>query len=191
MRTRQRLLDCTAELVEEVPYRELTSALVTQRLGLSPPAFYRYFADITDAILELTARMGETVSGIAASVREADWRADADGAAAALVDATGAFWTRHRALYRITDLLAEEGDARFATVKQRTFAPLNEEMTEILRAGVSDDRDPVAAAGVLVATLIHTTAREPGFAAAGIATHALRRELARLVAQAIDSCSSV
>ena len=73
MRTRVALLDTTASLLREVPFHQLTSAHVTQRAGLSPAAFYRYFADLADAIVELTARMGDSVHAIAELVRDADW----------------------------------------------------------------------------------------------------------------------
>ncbi len=77
MRTRVALLDTTASLLREVPFHQLTSAHVTQRAGLSPAAFYRYFADLGDAIAELTARMGDSVHAIAELVRDADWTPDA------------------------------------------------------------------------------------------------------------------
>ena len=55
--TRERILDMTAALVREVPFKDLTPALVTQRSGLTPPAFYRYFAGLNDAL----AACGETM----------------------------------------------------------------------------------------------------------------------------------
>jgi hypothetical protein len=40
-----------------------------------------------------------------------------------------------------------------------------------------------------VAAVLHTTARAPGFLAAGIAPDALRRQLVRLITQAIGAPS--
>ena len=65
LQTRSRLLDATVGLLDELPYRELTSAVVTQRLGLSAPAFYRYFADINDALAECASTMRDNVRAIA------------------------------------------------------------------------------------------------------------------------------
>ena len=187
LRTRSRLLSCTRELIDEVSYRDLTSALVTQRLGLSPSAFYRYFGGINDAILELTAAMRETADGIATLVAEGDWDDDeAAGTARAVIDAMAGFWTEHRALYRVTDLCADEGDERFGAVKADTFAGLTASIEKVIarykRAGRHPRRlDPYAAACVIVTMLIHTMAREPAYDAAGVAPASLRMHVARLL----------
>jgi AcrR family transcriptional regulator len=165
----------------------VTSALVTQRLGLSPSAFYRYFGDINDAILELTAGMRVTADGIAALVDEGDWAGDgAEATALAVVDAMAGFWTEHRALYRVTELCAGEGDQRFAHVKTVTFAGLTRAFERVIASckragGHGRGVDPYASACVAVTMLIHTVAREPAFDVAGVAPDALRTHLARLV----------
>jgi AcrR family transcriptional regulator len=181
LQTRQRLLAVTTELLEEVPYRDLTSAIVTQRLGLSPPAFYRYFADINDALAECAHNMRDTVQEIAALVTARTWRKQrATESALEVIDALAVFWQRHRALYRVTDLLADEGDYRFAEIKHHTFEPLTEAFSTVMAE--VPGRDPLVAAGVVVASLVHITARESGFAASGIATPVLRDQLADQVA---------
>ena len=179
--TRTRLLTATADLLAEVPYRELTSAIVTQRLGLSPPAFYRYFADINDALAECATTMRDRVGEIATIVTQSTWRKQAAvDAATQVIDAFAQFWRDHRALYRVIDLLADEGDARFGEIKQHTFAPLTDAFTAVM-ADVAD-RDARVAAGVVVASLVHVTARESGFATSGIDAATLRRHLADQVA---------
>jgi AcrR family transcriptional regulator len=187
MRTRQRLLVCVAELIEEVPYRDVTSALVTQRIGLSQGAFYRYFADINDAILELTPAMRAASDSIATIVSDSTW----DGPAAhrtalAVIDAMAAFWSEHRVLYRVTDLCADEGDERFSRVKASTFAGLTNAFRDVIAAFQRigqhpDDVEPFAAACVVVAMLIHTTARETGFGLAGVGPQTLRAHVAKVV----------
>ena len=187
LRTRARLLECVSDLIDEVPYRDVTSALVTQRLGLSAGAFYRYFGDINDAILELTAEMRETANGIAEVVRTGSWDDDsAERTALAVIDAMARFWGAHRSLYRVTDLCAGEGDDRFKGVKAATFAAV----TEAVEAVIADRRragdhpatlDPFAAACVVVAMLIHTMAREEAFGLAGVGRAPLRHHLARVI----------
>jgi AcrR family transcriptional regulator len=191
LRTRQLLLEATHTLVREVPFHELTTAHVTQRAGLSPPAFYRYFADLGEAIAELTDRMAASIHVIAADVRAADWSpAAAMGSARAVIGALETFWSEHRALYRVTDLLAEEGDVRFAAVKAGTFVELTDAFADVLRR-VGGRRRPAGqrrvTAGIVVTALIHTTAREVGFAQAGIPLDALRRDLARIVADVVGA----
>jgi len=181
LQTRERLLAATVGLLDELPYRDLTSAIVTQRLGLSAPAFYRYFADINDALAACAHTMRDTVEQIAGIVANRVWSGDdAIDSALEVIAALALFWDRHRALYRVTDLLADEGDARFANIKQQTFEPL----TGAFRAVMADvpGRDAVVAAGVVVASLLHVTARESGFVASGVASAAMRRHLADQVA---------
>lgn len=186
-RTRQRLLDCTAELVAEVPYRELTTALVTQRLGLSPPAFYRYFAGINEAILELTAAMRDDARDLATTVCDGSWAADdAPAAALAVIDACSLFWQRHRALYRVAGLVADEGDPRFVEVRATTFADLTTAFRDEIarwkeRGAHPADVDPFATACVAVAMLIHTMARESAFGLAGVSPRSLRLHVARVL----------
>jgi AcrR family transcriptional regulator len=181
LQTRERLLAVTAELLDEVPFKDLTTAMVTQRLDLSPPAFYRYFGDITDALAECAPTMRDTVEAIAPIVLAGTWRGSrAVESAAVVIDALADFWSRHRALYRVTDLLADEGDQRFADAKHHTFEPLTAAFTEVMAA--TPGRDPAVAAGVVVASVVHVTARESGFAASGIDRQTLRHHLALQVA---------
>ena len=181
LQTRTRLLTATVDLLDEVPYRELTSAVVTQRLGLSPPAFYRYFADINDALAACATTMRDRVRDIATIVATLPWRKQAAvDSALRVIDALASFWQEQRALYRVIDLLADEGDARFSEIKQHTFEPLTDAFTAAM-ANVAG-RDARVAAGVVVASLVHVTARESGFATSGIAPATLRRHLADQVA---------
>jgi len=190
MRTRQALLDVTEALVREVPYRDLTSAHITQRAGLSAAAFYRYFADLGDAIAELTVRMGASIQAVADLVRHADWSNDqASDSALLVIGAMAEFWAEHRSLYRVTDLLAEEGDARFTPVKARTFAVLTDAFADVAfhraTAPVAREMETRVVAGIVVTTLIHTTMRETGFEEAGIPAAALRDNLSLVVARVI------
>src|SRR4051794_13157051 len=170
MRTRITILDSTAALLREIPFHQLTSAHITQRAGLSPAAFYRYFADIGDAIAELTARMGDSVQAIAELVRDADWSHDhASSSAQLVIGAMEQFWSEHRPLYRVTDLRAEEGALRSARVRARPFAEPPAAFARVTRRTSRAPRPPLETrvmAGIVVTTLIHTTAREVGFAEA-------------------------
>ena len=188
MRTRERILVCVAELIDEVPYRDVTTALVTQRLGLSPAAFYRYFADINEAILELTPGMRTAADAIAAVVATGRWEGpEGRETALAVIDAMADFWSEHRVLYRMTDLCADEGDLRFSKVKASTFAGLTAAFRDVIARFQSagrhpEDLEPFAAACVVVAMLIHTTARETAFGLAGVGPQSLRAHVADVMA---------
>jgi AcrR family transcriptional regulator len=190
LRTRQRLLGAVDALIREIPFHQVTTAHVTQRAGLSPPAFYRYFADLGDAIVALTPRMAASVHGIAEIVRAGDWsRRNAASSVHPVTEALEAFWAEHRALYRVTELMAEEHDPRFTAVKAETFVELTDAF--VAAAGRRPSRAPRseaatrASAAIVVTLLVHTTAREVGFAEAGIPLDALRADLARTVADVL------
>ena len=92
--------------------------------------------------------------------------------------------SEHCPLYRVTDLLAEEGDPRFTRVKARTFVELTDSFMQV--ATGDGGRAPIerhVTAGIVVTTLIHTTIREAGFTEVGVPLDLLRTTLARVVAQ--------
>jgi AcrR family transcriptional regulator len=189
--TRERILVCVLELVDELGYRELTTAQVTQRLGLSAGAFYRYFEDINSAILALTPRMRSSADAIAAVVAGGDWNGPAAlDTALGVIDLMAQWWADHRSLYRVTDLCADEGEARFAQVKAETFATVTEALAGVIdRDGASaSHQESFVTACVLVAMLIHTMARETAFGLAGVGSESLRAQVAKvIVATVTDS----
>ena len=184
MQTRERIVEMTAALLREVRFKELTTAMVTQRLGLTPPAFYRYFADLNEALLACADGMRHDVDGLADAVNAGTWRGRrAREAAAHLIDAFVDFWSRHGALHRVIDLLADEGDDRFVALRRQMFEPVTAALAPVTSS--VGGRDPVIAAGIVVATLVHVTTRESGFVASGIAREDLREHLAEHVAAAV------
>jgi AcrR family transcriptional regulator len=192
MQTRARILGCVLQLVEELPYRELTTAQVTQRLGISPSAFYRYFKDMNGAILELTPRMRSTADAIAALVANGEWdRPAARDTALAVIDAMAAWWAVHRPLYRVTDLCADEGDARFAQVKAATFAAVTDALAIVIERNgeAKDHEESFAAACVVVAMLIHTMARETAFGLAGVGSESLRAQVAKVIVATVNGAN--
>src|SRR6476660_7714472 len=55
--TRQRLLDCTADMLRVSTYRDVTVIDIAKEAGTSPATFYQYFADVETAILALAEAM--------------------------------------------------------------------------------------------------------------------------------------
>src|SRR5947207_231597 len=112
-RTRRRLLDATAGLLETHGIRDLRVVDIARRVGTSPATFYQYFRDVEDAVLALASEVGES-SGPLLEVLAGSW--DEDGAldsARALVGGFVAFWDVNRAVLRTRNLAAQEGDPRF------------------------------------------------------------------------------
>src|SRR3546814_2230358 len=55
--TRQRLLDCTAGMLDTTSYRDVKVIDVAREAGTSPATFYQYFSDVEAAILVLAEEM--------------------------------------------------------------------------------------------------------------------------------------
>src|SRR5207249_10212905 len=57
--TRDRLLRCTAELLEKTSYRDITVIDIASCAGTSPATFYQYFQDVNAAIAVLAGELAE------------------------------------------------------------------------------------------------------------------------------------
>ena len=183
--TRGRLLDATHDLISEIAYRDLTVMEISRRAGTSPATFYQYFADIESAVLELAAEMAD-VGGrrLRALVDEADWsdRSDATALVSGFVD----IFEEERALLRVVDLAALEGDERFRALRtlllNGVFLALHDVAYEArARKTIPEEFDPGAVAGVLTSVLAHVSAHRPGFEVWGVATGDLITTMAAVV----------
>lgn len=186
--TRQRLLECTSDMLRSTSYRDLKVVDIAREAGTSPATFYQYFPDVESAILVLAEEMVAEGSGRFAEIVAATrWRSRSgyDGALE-LADEVLGFWERHRSVLRVVDLATDEGDARFTNVRTRLLNDLNNNLaaaiTEQQRAGrVPADVEPSAVAGVLVAMLVHVAAHRLGFEFWGVRSPDLRTAMARIV----------
>ena len=186
--TRQRLLECTGQMLKDRTYRDLKVVDIAREAGTSPATFYQYFPDVESAILVLAdymvAQGGETFSALTA---KATWKGKAGYEASLdLVDGVLGFWERFQPLLRVVDLATDEGDLRFANVRTRLLNDLNNTLAKAaadhqqLGKG-QPDVDPNAIGGVLVAMLAHVSAHRMGFEFWGVRTDDLREAMARIV----------
>ena len=156
--TRQKLLDCTAEMLRTTSYRDLKVVDIARKVGTSPATFYQYFRDVEDAVLVLADAVGEDLAPIG-ELLDRPWT-DADGLAAAreLVEQFMEYWDGHRAILRTRNLAAQEGDRRFRDVRIAALRPLREglaaKVAEAQDAGMAPaELSPIAAASALAAML--------------------------------------
>src|SRR5271169_6144327 len=70
--TRQRLLECTAELLVATPWRSVKVIDIARRAGTSPATFYQYFENVEQAIGVLAEGLVEEAAELAELV-EGDW----------------------------------------------------------------------------------------------------------------------
>ncbi len=183
-RTRSRLLEATAGLLETERYRDVKVVDIARVAGTSPATFYQYFSDVEDAVRALAEAMVDVEAPLLASlVSDADWTGpNGIDSAFALVDGFLALWDRNRPLLRVIDLATDEGDARFRALRTQLLAAPSEALVDVFSAlDVNDRPDPHADAGVLVSMLAHVSAHRVGLEQWGAATSDLRRSMARVV----------
>src|SRR6185437_255113 len=74
-RTRRRLLDATAALLETHGIRDLRVVDIARAVGSSPATFYQYFRDVETAVLTLTQEVGDDLAPLVALL-DPPWDAD-------------------------------------------------------------------------------------------------------------------
>ena len=188
--TRQRLLDATAELLETHGIRDLRVVDIARVVGSSPATFYQYFRDVEAAVLALAQEAGDEIAPLVALL-DAPWDAQRGlDDARALVDGFVDYWDRHRAVLRIRNLAAQEGDERFREVRNRTLqafmSSLAAKIGEARDAGrVVGEMSPVAASAALVALIERMAAFHRELAQLGISRDDLVETTARIIHQTV------
>jgi AcrR family transcriptional regulator len=183
--TRQRLLECTREMLTATSYRDVKVIDIARDAGTSPATFYQYFADVEAAILVLAEEMAQQGQHLTEIITEGSWSGDdAMATALELVDAFLAFWDDHRPVLRVMDLATDEGDGRFQKIRVRLLNDITKALADVTRGaqasgGLPKGLDPMAVAGTLVSMLAHTAAHQYGFEFWGIRTAKVREAMAR------------
>ena len=186
--TRQRLLEETASVLRDVPYRDLAVVDIARAAGTSAATFYQYFGSVEEAVLVLAADV--VVDGterLVPRVGGGAWRGRAGvDAAAGVVDEFLAFYRDHRPVLRVMDLGTEEGDARFQQVRSRLFIAFTDALTARVAAEIEMGRHPPGAeprsiAGAMTSMLAHVAAHQYGFETYGIRLGDTRTAMARIL----------
>jgi AcrR family transcriptional regulator len=185
--TRQRLLECTTEMLESGSYRDLKVIDIAREAGTSPATFYQYFADVEAAILVLAEETAREAARLPDIVKAGSWRGRTGyERAEALVDGMLEFWDSHRSVLRVVDLATEEGDQRFHQIRTRLLNTLTDALAEVYITFRDEGRHPAglsprAVAGTLVAMLSQVAKHRFGFEFWGIKTAEAREAMARQV----------
>ena len=72
--TRQRLVECTIELLASTPYRDLKVTDITRAAGTSPATFYQYFVDIEAILLAVAEQAVEEGRQLASLISGKQWK---------------------------------------------------------------------------------------------------------------------
>jgi AcrR family transcriptional regulator len=184
--TRQRLLECTAELLVATPWRSIKVIDIARKAGTSPATFYQYFENVEAAITVLAEELVEGV-GVLAGLVDGEWSEGASwDTAVAVVEGFMDYWERNRAVLRVVELTTVEGDLRFQGLRVRALNAVTVTLARVIannadRSGLPAGTDPMAAAGTLIAMLAQVSGHRYGFEFWGIRTASLVDSQARLV----------
>ena len=71
--TRQRLLECTRDMLTTTSYRDVKVIDIAREAGTSPATFYQYFADVEAAILVLAEEMAQQGHHLTEIITDGSW----------------------------------------------------------------------------------------------------------------------
>ncbi len=158
LRTRQRLLDATEQLLVERGVLDLSVVDIARTADTSPATFYHYFKDVEEAALHLAEQAAREMPALIELI-DGSW----DGAAGLdtarrVVNAFVDHWSAHHAVLLIRNLSADKGDRRFQRVRRDSLSPVLDRLAariaEAQTAGrVSAALHPFAAAAALASML--------------------------------------
>ena len=151
--TRDRLMKVTREMLSATALRELRAADIARRAGGSKATFYVYFENVEAVALALAE---EVVSDSAPLVHmaETDWTAAPAKTSHTFVGAYFDFWDSHRAVLRVMNLAASEGDAAFREVRLRFSAPLHSALAAKIQAARGRRRQNPAQHDITMAAVV-------------------------------------
>jgi len=187
--TRQRLLECTAELLTSTPWRSIKVIDIARQAGTSPATFYQYFENVEQAILVLAEELMEGAA-LLADLVDGNWTEEASWeTAAAVVTGFMDYWEKNRSVFRVVELATEEGDLRFQGLRVRALNALTVTLARVIGAGGNGSSpagtEPMAVAATLISMLAHVAAHQYGFEFWGIRTTAMVDSQARVLHWAV------
>jgi AcrR family transcriptional regulator len=185
-RTRRKLLDATAKLLDERGALGLRVVDITREVGTSPATFYQYFPDVEEAILVLADEATDDTETLRPFIMTPWNDEDGVGHVQAFVAAFMEYWV----ILRVRDLRAEEGDDRFWAVRRRGYAAIIPELTEKIevaqRSGrVSKELNSYAAAAAAMAMLERLLTYRSVFRRRGVTKEAMAATLAAILYETV------
>lgn len=172
-RTRQRLIDVTIDLLETRGLRDLTVAEVARTAETSAATFYVYFEGVPEVVLAALEHADLNQPELM-DLLDKDWCDDRGlGLAREFVQLYCDIWGSFRTVFRVRNLAAEEGDARFLEARYRSAAPILAALSKRVEAAqrlgkVTGSLHPLSTAGAIMTLLERlaavgpTTRREGG-----------------------------
>lgn len=140
-RTRRRIMDATARLLEERPVGDIRITEIARAADIAQPNFYTYFPSIEAVILALAEEV--SADGLADFV-EPEWQGEAGlGLSRQLTEAGIALWRDNAAILCIVNLLADTQHGEFADLRVRQMRKLTRAMeTKVVHAQAAGRLSP-------------------------------------------------
>ena len=157
-RTRERLVEATRDLLQAESLLDLSVAKIARSAGTSTSTFYLYFQDAPEAVLAAVTEVAQTTPELLA-LWDGDWEEGAaEERAHQFIEDYNARWREHRALFRVRNLAADEGDQRFVEARSDSIRPLFQTMTQRIAGFQAEGRLPAglhpgAAAGACLSMI--------------------------------------
>lgn len=137
-RTRRRIMDATAELVETRSLADVRITDIARAADVAQPNFYTYFTGVEDVVLALAEEV--SLDALAQHL-DTDW-AGPEGLACArrLVEEAFALWARHRAVIGLAWFLADKRQGGFPELRVRQVRRLYKAFETQIRASQNAGR---------------------------------------------------
>jgi len=134
LRTRARILEATISLLDDTSIRDLRVIDIARRIGSSPATFYQYFKDVNDVVLELASEVSEYTPEMIELIR-GDWTGRAGHERGVrLGNLVIDYWEKYRAILRVRNNAADEGNPAFQEVRQKAMLPMVMALGEVISA---------------------------------------------------------
>src|ERR1700722_8526066 len=142
---RQRLFECTTELLGSTPWRSIKVIDIARQAGTAPATFYQYFENVEQAILVLAEELMEG-AGTLAELVDGDWSEPYSwDTARRVVQGFVDYWEANRAVFRVVELATEEGDLRFRGLRVRALNAVTVSLAKVITIARAELRGPAGA----------------------------------------------
>lgn len=134
LRTRARILEATVSLLEDKSMRDLRVIDIARSIGSSPATFYQYFKDVNDVVLELATEVSDFTPDMIELIH-GDWTGPAGHERGRrLANLVTDYWDRYKAILRVRNNAADEGDPAFRAVRLKAMLPMVTAFAEVIEA---------------------------------------------------------
>jgi AcrR family transcriptional regulator len=134
LRTRARILEATIGLLENTSMRDLRVIDIARTIGSSPATFYQYFKDVNDVVLELATEISEFTPEMIEMI-DGDWTGPGGHERGVrLANLVIDHWDQYKAILRVRNNAADEGDPAFRAVRLKAMLPMVTAFSKVIAA---------------------------------------------------------